>query len=133
MLFLYLARSLVQSKPVTVLITLPPHLSQASPTFDVGPPADHWIQKIGFLCDGCISLSSFGGEGTPSISQTSDITYPEFQPIKLLQAPFRRITALFMSIGRHRFSRSCRRPTSSRFCGDCHRHLAIPGAEERIT
>lgn len=51
---------------MSVLITLPPHLSSDDPSFTASTQlrdgaTEHWLQKIGFLSDGCLSLASFGG------------------------------------------------------------------------
>ncbi|KAG8897280.1 hypothetical protein FRC01_011413, partial [Tulasnella sp. 417] len=58
--FMYLLRGMVQSTQVSVLITMPPLLSQDVPAFDSRTVDGGWITKLGFLSDGCLSFSSFG-------------------------------------------------------------------------
>ncbi|KDQ20261.1 hypothetical protein BOTBODRAFT_101537 [Botryobasidium botryosum FD-172 SS1] len=57
--FLYSLRVMIRTSPAAALVTLPYYLSR--PSVDAG-----WIQKLGYLCDGCISLTSFGAD--PSLS-----------------------------------------------------------------
>ncbi|KAG8981700.1 hypothetical protein FRB95_001075 [Tulasnella sp. JGI-2019a] len=60
--FLYALRSLIQSHPVAVLVTFPPHLSVVSPRIGPGMRESAFLSKLGFICDGCITFEGFGAD-----------------------------------------------------------------------
>jgi elongator complex protein 4 len=67
---------MIRNTSVAVLITLPPHLSTRSPQLSGdGDADDHWIDKLGYLSDGCITLSSFGGKAFARVSSAPRVSY----------------------------------------------------------
>ncbi|KAF8306842.1 PAXNEB-domain-containing protein [Clavulina sp. PMI_390] len=70
--FINSLRTTIRSTDIAALVTLPPHLCVESPVFPSSPGASashgstptagHWHQKISFLTDGCILLTSFGAD-----------------------------------------------------------------------
>ncbi|KAI0080118.1 PAXNEB-domain-containing protein [Panus rudis PR-1116 ss-1] len=77
--FLHSLRSLVRAYPtVCASISLPPHLSSDTNN------SPGWVQKLGWLSDGCISLSAFGAN--PSLTALFP-THHGFVHIHTLPAP----------------------------------------------
>lgn len=66
--FLFGLRGILRGTNAAAFISLPSHLSRPSPTFSTGALAsnEHWVEKLSFLSDGCISLTGFGAD--PSLA-----------------------------------------------------------------